>query len=282
MNLSFTPLRRTLASLSMLIGSVALACVALGSHAQQTAAPTPDKTYTIQRQFKAGDVDYYKMKMTQKINGAISGGQDLEIKLNLVMKETTKAVGDNGQVTVVDEYTKAAASIGGQDQDLLPMMPKLTIKKDQAGQIDVTAEGEQDLVVQQISTLAKTMMQSQAAVIPKNAVKVGDSWTAVIPGPTADANTATKIRIKLDGVEMLGSVSTLRLKTSTDTSGGPQSDTQMHGEATMYLDVASGKLVKMTTKADGTAKGAKISTELNLEKGEPEDAKPVKKDGAPK
>jgi hypothetical protein len=261
---------------------LACAVVSVLSSAQQTAVPNADQTYTLQRVFKAGDVDRYRITVNQKANGPQSDNKDYQIKMVLVIKETTKTVGDSGEVTAVEEYTKADGTFGGQDMDMMQMMPKLTVTKDKAGKIDVTAEGGQEPLVQKMSDMAKSMMQSQAAMIPAKPVKVGDTWNVELPGVTPGEDTMTKFTVKLDGIEVVDGAKTLRLKTITDTTGGPQSDTKMHGEGTMYVDAASGKLIKMASKVDGTAKGSKINSEVTFEKAGPEDLKPKKKAAAPK
>jgi hypothetical protein len=257
---------------------LSIAVVSAPTYGQQTAAKS-DQTYSIQRVFKAGDVDLYKMKITQK---ASLGGQDVDIKMNLEMKETTKSVGDSGQVTVTEEYTKANANIGGQDMDLAQMMPKITLKKDKAGQVEVSTEGGQEPAVGQISSMAKKMMQSQAAQLPTKPVKIGDTWTNDVTGLSEEADAKTKMTMTLEGIETINGIKTLKLKSVSDTTGGTQSSTKMHAESTMYLDAISGKPVKLTSKADGTVSGSKFSSEMVLERGGPEEAKTARKDSAPK
>jgi len=286
MNLSLSVADRPARCLSVTTLAAVLACtlVNLPLRAEQTDAASPDQTYSLKRVYKAGDVDFYRIKVDQTVNGAVTNNQDYVVKMDITMKETTKSVGSEGQVTAIDEYTRADATIGGQDMDLkaMDLMPKLTVSKDKEGKISVTADGGKEPLVQQISTMAKAMMQSQSASLPTKPVKVGDSWTAEIAGTTAEDDTSTKLTIKLDGIEVIDGVKALRLKTITDSVGGPQADTKIHGEGTMYVDAVNGKTLRMTSKASGTAKGSKITSEVVFEKTKAEIDKPAKKGTGPK
>jgi len=52
----------------------------------------PIKHTPYKRVYKVDDVDFYRMTINKKINGTRTNGKDYDIKMTMVMKETTKTV----------------------------------------------------------------------------------------------------------------------------------------------------------------------------------------------
>src|SRR5579862_7235458 len=119
-----SPIRKISGLSSLLTVAVALlsAAVTLPVLAQAPAADVAkaDQTYSVQRTYKAGDVDKYRLKVNTKMSGTQTGGADLDIRLNMLMKETTKSVAADGLITVVYEYLKSDAEFNGMPWIYLP------------------------------------------------------------------------------------------------------------------------------------------------------------------
>ncbi len=266
--------------------SRATAAIVLGACSTLPAAAqtSPTGTYLIQRVFKAGDIDRYKMKMDITIKSPQAGGADQVIKMNMLMKETVKSVSDAGLVTVIDEYPKAEVGFNGQTMDIAEQVPKITITKDASGHITAKADGSNENANKQFEQIAKSMFVQQANSMPKKPVKVGDSWT---PDTTAASETVGQkitATLKLDALEMIGQIKVLKLVGITDTSataaGTPE--TKVHGESTTYLDAKTFKLVKLTMKGSGIAAGNNMQTAMTVEPATADDEKGAAPQSGPK
>ena len=220
----------------------------------QDVKPADTATYTLsQRLFKAGDVSRYKLTMR---------GQDSSV--NLQYKETTKEAGVGGTFTLLDQFESATANVGGTEQDFSAFLPTITITRDKAGKLTSKAEGGAEQASAQISAMLQSFATMQNAYLPKTPVKVGDTWkvTSSTPGPTGGAVTS-KGDATLIGTEVIFGVKSVKIKIvgDVDTKEG---DIKAHSEALLNLVPETGKLLKMTTKVDGTTKGMKVSQELEM------------------
>ena len=280
---SLSPIRKIsgLSSLLAAAGGLMGATVAVQVQAQTSTSPQADQTYTLQRTFNAGDVDKYRVKLSYKMSGPQTLGEDQDRRISYLLKETTKSVSADGLVTLLDEYLNAEAQANGKPVDATNL-PQVTLTRDKTGHMEVSADGGNEVTNPQMSSLAKQLLQAQLGALPTKPVKIGDVWAPDMSALEAETGTKITVSVKLIAVETVGGVKALKLKAVTDTSGGAVADTKMHGESTIEVDAKSGKPVKISSKSSGTAGGNKVSAELSLDLAGPGDEKTAPKEGAPK
>jgi hypothetical protein len=241
--------------LATLLSGGALAAhpaVAQDTKAADVAAYTMKK-----RVFTTGEVNRYKLAMKVQ-----TGGQDITV--NMAFKETIKDAKPSGEFTILNEFESAMANIGGMEQDISTFLPTITVMRDKDGKLSNKTEGGNEQASAQISTMMQQLSTMQEPYLPKNPVKVGDKWkiSVTAPGPAGGTNK-TEGEATLIGTEVVSGVKSLKLKVVADVDN-KEKDTKAHTESTLNLDPDSGKLLKMTTKLDGTAEGSKIGQEMEI------------------
>lgn len=286
MIMSASPIRMRSGLLRILRAAPVVLTLGVVVPASGQTSPTaqPDQTYTLQRIYKQGDIDKYRLTVSTKMSGAQTGGPDFDIHMTMVLKETTVSVASDGLVTITDEYPKADGEFNGTPLDMTQMMPKVTLKRDKKGNVEVTTDGPNEQINTQISGMAKQLMQSSSATLPTKPVKIGDSWTvdSSAVSTAVDAGAKSTTTVKLASIEMVNGTKTLKLDIVTDSEGGKDPNAKMHVEGSVYIDAKSGKPIKMTSKGSGVAAGNKISVDMKMEQGGVEETKAPVKDTGPK
>ena len=231
---------------------------------QDAAEKKADGKETIKRTFKLGTVEYYKLHIATKMNGPQTGNEATETALDLVYKETVKAIGENGQVTLAQEFIKAVGVAEGGSQDLLDQMPKLIIKRDSIGKVDIIADGGSAAYGAAVVNTMKQIMHGQAAIYPKNSVKVGDTWHPNNLLVLTETGSIVKETIKLESIDNAKEKAYL-LKITAEVSGTGQQDSKMKSDATASVSSADGKVIKLNSEASGTALGGTLKMTVILE-----------------
>lgn len=240
--------------------------------AQEPAAPTAPApagdatTYTLQRTYKAGTIDHYKMTM----HNTVAGEQNLEMQFTMQYKESVVSIAPDGKVKLDMEFEKFLGNVNGQDlpDGMLPMMPKIHRTVDKMGQtLDMTLDGGQDMMNQGIKGMMQTQTESATQFLPSHPVKIGDSWDIKVDKP----DNKTTGTAKLVGTEIVNGVKTLKITMLTDTknkvASGPAAGTEvaMHFEGVSNFDPNTGQIVRMTGKGKGdSSKTGKIAVTIDL------------------
>ncbi len=247
-------------------GFMAVLCHA--SAAQESAAQTEQTAkdkIVVKRSFKAGTNDYYRLHIATKMNGPQTGNADAETVLDLTYRETVKDIAENGQVTLEQEFLKAKGTNEGGTQDLISQLPRLIIKRDAKGHVDIISDGGAAAYSALIVSTMKQLLHGQAALYPKASVKVGDTWKPDNILLITDNGTAVKETVKFDGLESKIAPNSIRLKATSDISSGPPQDTHMKSELTAIVSAEDGKVFKLTSAGEGTALGGSLHTNVLLE-----------------
>lgn len=210
------------------------------------------KTYTIQRKYKAGDVNRYNIGVD------VSGAQS--VTLSLLLKNTIKDVKADGGATILGEFEKATAVIAGGDTEITGFLPTLTQTFSAAGKLtDLKTEGGNPAIAQTgFLNIIKSVLD--VAVYPPTAIKPGDTWE--YHTDTAQADQKLKGTATFVGLESVDGMPTYKIKTLTDGTAtapnpatGDKVNIKTHAEGTQNLDAATGKVVKVqtsvTSKVDG-------------------------------
>jgi len=258
--------------LALLLAAACIPGVRGGAHAFNMPSQASDgqaaahtDIVTIKRQFKVGDVDRYSLKLQQKVSGAASGNPDADIVFNLVFKQSVKSVANNGLLSLQDEFVKADGTINGTSMDVLTKTAKMKLTVDQTSHTEITSEGGEEPVAQQFSQIVKILTETFAAATPIKTVHTGDSWITNITGTGADAGGKVTLKFTFVSQDTLNGNKVLKIKIVSDSEGGAQADSKMHGEGEILLDASNFKPLRMSTKSSGTAAGNVISGELTLE-----------------
>jgi hypothetical protein len=253
---------------AFLVGTIALGAhpaLALRQDAK-TDEKKDEKTYTLVRTFKAKDVNHYKLNLNTSINSPQLGG-NIDIVMTMLMKETTKEVKDNGSAVLMSEFDSANVKFGDNEQDMTALMPSVTSTVDKTGRIlDTKIEGGNPMFTQGPGANMFKNISPQTYFPPK-AVKVGDTWKIDSSADAPDKDDKSKDKEKnkavqkttgtatLVGVETINGLQTLKIKMATDSEStlenpmnpGEKLDIKAHTEGVSNVDMASGKLVKLTS-----------------------------------
>jgi hypothetical protein len=274
----------SLCSATVLVSATSNVSHALGMPAATQTADKAEKTdgkETIKRTFKLGTIEYYHLRIGTKMSGPQTGNENVETTLDLTYRETVKSVSEAGQVTLLQEFVKATGTSEGSTQDLLEQLPKLVVKRDTSGRVDMIADGGTSAYGPVIMNTMKQIMHGQAALYPKGAVKTGDSWHPASLLLITDSGSVVKETIKLEGIDTTKDKA-YKLKVSAEVSSGPPQDSKMKSEASATVSSADGKVLKLSSEADGNALGGTLHMVVLLENVPEPAPTPAKPAEAPK
>lgn len=282
---SFLSARKTnrtaiLSPVTALLGGIGFAFMAATVQAQDAPkqeAPKPEPTYSVQRTYKAGETDRYKINATHTINNAQTNNTDLALVLTMLMRESVSSVTPEGSVTVEQAYEEASVDVNGNATDLIGRLPKLIMTTDKSGHREIKAEGGDANISDQMVAMYKQMGAVETLVLPTRPVKVGESWNPDVSKMDSESGAKTTLTVKLEAVETLHGVKALKLKSVMDSVGGADPNTRLHVEATVEVDAQTGKPIKMISKTEGSILGGKLSSDTVMERVEPD----AKKETAP-
>lgn len=196
------------------------------------ATGTADTTYTLKRTVKMGDALQYKLTVKASVGG-------LDGTLHGTAVDEVKKADETGY-TVSEKWKDSKFEFNGQESEgpqlefSLSYLPTNELK-DITGGTDVN---------EQYKTWFFLYDTLHSLRQPDKAVKVGDEWTAKVAPTSTNGNVGADLSYKLDGVETLDSVETLRVKMSAKQTAGGDTSSEM----TIWVSKADGSVVKI----DGT------------------------------
>jgi len=245
----------------MLTGGVLIALCGVGvvggtPSVQAAQRPTVDGTaYDFQRHYKLGEVDRYKGEFVVTTNGPDTGGKDQSVKYTIVSRETTSSVDPDGTVVVIIEYEQAIVSAGGKSEDYTAKMPRIIHAIDSQGRGRITLEGGNDPLARVMVGIMATADEVAGSGTPKKPKKVGETWNLTSPDP----NKKLSGTAGLDSVVDINGTKTLKVNYRTDASQGAIS---AHTGATVWVDVLTGKTIKVASRSDGMTDQGKTTVDL--------------------
>lgn len=241
-----------------------------------------EMTYTLQRAYKLGDVDRYKMSFRARIEAPQLGGAT-ELAMDATIKETTREVQQDGTVLLEDTVEKAGIKFGDQESDLTGVMPKVTQKHSKQGRvIEVKLEGQENPFGQGLGTNLQGIFEMFTAFYPEKPVKIGDAWK-LPPTEHKLPNGTVKITMNasLTGKETVKGIETLKLKVTREAeSSGSSFNGKMRVEAVVNLDPKDGKVVRISgkTNSNGPIKDGTLTfTRLLGDEKDEDEKKPADK-----
>jgi predicted RNA-binding protein with TRAM domain len=245
----------------MAIAAIAPFAVTVQAPAEAASrSAAPEDTVTVnKRVFKVGEVSRYKLDVKATIDGKEAATVSLKFKV------TTKSAKPNGEFTIVNQIESATSVSDGKEQDISAFMPTVTVSRDKSGKLSNKSEGGNPQAAEQIASLLQALATINEAYIPKDPVKVGDKWKILIntPGPGGSGATKAEGEATFADTETVLGTKSVKLKVVTDIVT-ENSEDKTHSVSTMNIDPVSGKLLKVSAKADGTSMGMKMVRELEL------------------
>ena len=221
-----------------------------------------DKTeYTVQRVFKAKEVDRYKMDIKMVINNPQLGGE-LNASVDGLLKQTTTEVKDDGTATLETVFEKALANAAGQEIDAAAMMPKTTLTLNKKGElVNMKTDGGEG----PFAMIGSMVASMQRSFFPNKPVKVGDTWymdvsVAAPKGKEKEPEKpkeAPKDNATFVAVETIKGIKTLKVKLVGDVPlpkeilalGDGAKEDKTHIELFGYIDPQNGKLIRLTSSS---------------------------------
>ncbi len=245
-------------SAALCVGSLVLAA----RHAHGLPGrPADDGAYTLQRVYTKGEVDRYKMKAEVHSDGSAFNGAT-KIVINIVLKEQTRTVKDDGNAVLNDISEQASADLGDNNKtDLTAFLPAITQTRDRQSHIlESKIEGGLPGAGDMVSQIANALR----CFYPSKPVKIGDSWDIEYDDKKPTSTSKTKGKSTLLAIEAVGGMQTAKIRVVTDSSGEVE-DPGSHEKAKVSshldqvgnMDIKTGKIVLMSAKT--TFKGSSIT-----------------------
>lgn len=214
-------------------------------------------THLLRINIKKGQVIRQEMKITTQMPGAATGGKATNITMIMVMKQTcTDAQKD--KFTIVSEIESARATGG------TPEMNKMITQQLQS----TIGQKETMTVDSRGNPIGASANQAGGFYgYPKDAVKVGQSWTANVNLGNLGARAGSvKSTMKLLGVERVNNQNCFKM--SMNLSSSMQNMT-VTGNGTIWARTSDGMLekgnVKTTTNIKGQGQGAGMNISGSME-----------------
>jgi len=253
LNISEQVLRkRNRALFCLLVVGCCLSAVALA----QDAASKDVTPYTLaKRVYKSGEIGHFKITMN------IHSGE-MNSKVDLRWKETTKDTKPSGEFTLLAEFETAVAKSGEMEQDIISALPVVTVMRDKAGKVTNKTQGGIDPVSGQFATLIQSLVTVTDTFAPPGPVKIGDKWKVTGTGFGASGVKSTG-EATLAGTEVIDGLKTVKLTVATNVDNKAD-DIKAHSDTIVNIDPATGKLVRMSAKLQGTTKGTKLMQDFEL------------------
>ena len=256
-------------SLAALVLTVSSAGVILAQDKKEEKKPeipvaaqvvSDTKEYTLKRVYAKGDIDLFKYIVKAHTTIAELGGE-VDIKLGLLVKETTLEVKDSGETKILMEMPEAKADFSGTEMDIADFLPKFTSTKTKDGVRDVKVEGGRDGIQEQLGDLFRSMEEVQGAFFPTKPVKIGDSWKVSKETKEGDKTSKSDMTVKFAAVEEIEGVKTLRLEAKGDSSINKDKLSQ---DSVVNYNAITGKLVKAKLKIEGTSNGSPLKLDVSI------------------
>jgi|SRR5579884_511107 len=246
--------------------------------AQQPSTPPPtpvpnaaqDTTvYDIHRTFKVGDVDRYRLVNKMLVNSPETGGNFVNVDMQLTVKQLTKSAKPDGTAVLTTTFENATAVYNDQPIDLMTFLSNanVTMTLNKFGKVsDSKSDGVQGPLAN--ANIDQMIAQATSGLYPDTPVKIGDSWkfetSRNMQGMTIKvAGTSTLV-----GIETIDGIKTFKIKTVIDNADKNQVNTVFHAESTSNLDAQTGKVVRIagkvnydvdTTKAKGNITATRLT-----------------------
>jgi len=184
--------------------------------------------YTLKLNVKEGDTFKYRMSIE------IDFGGQLVFVTTTVTNKVLK-VEENGNIQMESASSELTIKFGDQEIPQ-PASPPTKITYKPNGSVAKVEGG--DAMMQQ--------MNASQMVYPEKPVKVGDKWSDTVKHPAGEL----KIDYEFVGVEKVGEVEALKIKTTARTVNGKEGESYS-ADGFTWIDPKTGMAVKMETRIKG-------------------------------
>lgn len=243
------------------------------AQAQQPITVAPSQSYTLQAVYTKNEELLYKMSMNMTTdvtnengvsmlpNGPMATVSSANTRMN------TTDVKPDGSAVMVVQTSGMKMSMNGQAM-AVPDPPIVTMDINKYGMAKINNMSQTNTPgLQMVMKMMNFQnMPTMAALLPKNPVSVGDSWTNVIPSPL-DKTVNLTIKSTLLGVDNINGQETLKISQSftmpMNMMMGKDGPTQDPASAMMimkgsiivdsmdYILPKNARMIKMETKLSG-------------------------------
>jgi hypothetical protein len=199
------------------------------------------------------------------------GDQDIAIQLKL--RETARSAKvSSGEWTLVQQFEAGSVNVGGQEQDVLGMLPIVTLVRDKFGAVTMSTAGGTPDGSAEMGGLMLQVTNAARDFAPEKAVRVGDKWKVSATNPSRIIGGAMlEAEAELLDTETLAGAKTLKIYFKGTTQDAADSE-KAPIEGTLNIDQETGKLIRISEKGAGSFAGGKAKAELEMT-AEPKDAK---------
>ena len=230
--------------------------VPLATYAQ---ASKPVTTVSPKQIAPVGAPDLYKIEI--KINAPSASGKLNVIVIREQFERRTLPRQSDGSQAVVDTFTTGTVSFGGTPQDILKLLPVVTITRDKEGKYSSRAEGGSAEGNPEVMGVLQQFAATATYLYPAKSVRTGDKWKISVENSNTLIGSS-----KLEGeAEQLGSEQREGEKMARVAFKfyEHQGDAQPQGEGTVYFG-KNGHIVRLVQKGQGIFAGAPATVEMEI------------------
>jgi hypothetical protein len=214
------------------------------------ATPRTEEAFTIKRIFVKGETNLARLSSELQVAQDEKKPDKLtNVKLGLILRETTLDIKEDGAMVIRMDFPKGAADLGTGDIDIRGLLPIVTKTFDKSGRV---VKEERDNANGPFGSPDRLVALAALGFYPEKPVKIGESWDIEVDDPDKK-DTRRKIgKATLVGIETLKGMETFKIKWVIDierTENGKEK--KSHIEAEANIDRKSGRNVRVKGKASG-------------------------------
>jgi hypothetical protein len=215
-----------------------------------------------QRIYKSGETSRYRLTVKIQTPGPM-GDQDVTIQLKL--RETARAAKvSTGEWSLVQQFETGTVNLGGQEQDVLGLLPIVTLTRDKRGLVTMSTAGGTPDGAAELGGLLLQITNAARDFAPDKAVKIGDKWKASFTNPSKImGGTMVEADTELLDTETIEGIKTLKIRFKGTSQNAGDAETAPI-EGTVNVEPETGRLVRITEKGAGTFAGGKAKADLEM------------------
>jgi hypothetical protein len=239
---------------------VALCAAAAGPAPAQDGKTVTEEVFPSKKQAAApGETNRYTIEI--KISSPAAPGK--VIKISEQFDSLTREAKPDATLTLVDTFTSGTVSFGAAPQDILKMLPVVTITRDRQGKFAAKAEGGSSEGNPEVMGVLQQFAATADSLFPDKPVHAGDKWkiaftnvNTLVGGPKLTGEA------ELAATEPIQGENTSRIKFKIDEHAG---DPQSQGEGVVNVDT-HGRIVRLVQKGHGTFAGGPATVEIDIQR----------------
>lgn len=239
----------------------------------QDGLPTAHGTILLKQQSARPD-ETARFHIVIKISD-VSAAPGQVVTISEDFERRTREAKRDGVITLVDTFRSGTVSFGAAPQDILKLLPVVTIVRDKDGKYTSTADGGSAEGNPEVLGVLQQFAAAADSLLPDKAVSVGGKWKVAFENAdTLIGGAKLAGEAEYAGPEQIRGTKTSRIKFALY-EDGHEADKQGQGEGVLNVD-GRGRIVRLVQKGRGIFAGGPATVEIEIMRNNGKDA--VKKE----